>query len=147
MLIAKRGKDTAFLPENTEYYWQTSGTWYKKTSSDTLRWFVFDDRKLYKPKEEVAVKGYIRKMTAGKFGDVEGLGDSANGLEYSVKDPRNNEIAKGTATLNAFGAFDFKFTLPDNANLGYAHIDLSTSSPLVRQQLLASVSDPGVSPA
>jgi len=130
MLIAKRGRDTAFLPENTEYYWQTSGSWYKKEASDSLRWFVFDDRKMYKPKEEVSVKGYIRKMTAGKFGDVEGLGDAASGLEYSVKDPRDNEIAKGTATLNAFGAFDLKFTLPDNANLGNARIDMSTSSPL-----------------
>src|SRR6187399_655281 len=130
MLIAKRGRDTAFLPENTEYYWQASGSWYKKEVSDTLRWFVFDDRKMYKPKEEVSVKGYIRKMTAGKFGDVEGLGDAANGLVYTVKDPRDNEIAKGTASLNAFGAFDLKFTLPDNANLGYARIDLATSSSL-----------------
>ncbi len=128
MLIAKRGKDLAFLPENTEYYWQTSGSWYKKTQSDSLRWFVFDDRKMYKPKEEVAVKGYIRKLTAGKLGDVEALGDAANGLTYSVKDARSNEIASGTGNLNSFGAFDFKFSLPDNANLGYARIDLSTNS-------------------
>lgn len=130
MLIARRGKDVAFLPENADYYWQQSGNWYKKNQPDSLRWFVFDDRKMYKPKEEVAVKGYIRKVTGGKLGDVEGLGDAANGLTYSVKDPRNNEIGKGTANLNAFGAFDFKFTLPDNANLGYARIEFSTSSSL-----------------
>lgn len=130
LLIAKRGKDTAFLPENTEYYWQDSGNWYKKPEYDSLRWFVFDDRKMYKPKEEVAVKGYIRRVNGGKLGDVEGLGDAANGLTWSAKDPRNNEIAKGTATLNAFGAFDLKFTIPDNANLGYARIDLSTNSSL-----------------
>ena len=128
LLIAKRGKDVAFLPENTDYYWQDNGNWYKKSESDSLRWFVFDDRKLYKPKEEVAVKGYIRKITAGKLGDVAGLGDSASGFTYSVKDPRNNEIAKGTGNLNVFGAFDFKFTLPDNANLGNARIDLLTNS-------------------
>ncbi|MGE3467134.1 MAG: MG2 domain-containing protein, partial [Pyrinomonadaceae bacterium] len=130
LLIAKRGRDTAFLPENTEYYWQDNGNWYRKEPSDTLRWFVFDDRKMYKPKEEVAVKGYIRKVTAGKLGDVAGLGDAASGLTWSAKDPQNNEIAKGTANLNAFGAFDFKFKLPDNVNLGYARIDLSTSSSL-----------------
>src|SRR5688572_15714946 len=130
LLIAKRGKDTAFLPENTEYYWQDTGNWYKKGYSDSLRWFVFDDRKMYKPKEEVSVKGYIRKLTGGKLGDVEGLGDAASGLTWSVKDPRNNEIAKGTGNLNAFGAFNFKFKLPDNANLGYARIDLSTNSGL-----------------
>ncbi len=131
LLIAKRGKDVAFLPENTEYYWQDSGSWYKKPDVDSLRWFVFDDRKLYKPKEEVAVKGYIRKVTGGKLGDVEGLGDAASGLTYSVKDSRDNEIAKGTGNLNSFGAFDFKFKLPDNANLGNAHIDLATGSATV----------------
>ncbi len=128
MLIGRRGNDVSFLPENTEYYWQESGSWYKRSDPDSLRWFVFDDRRMYKPKEEVAVKGYIRKITGGKFGDVAGLGDAASGLTYSVKDPRNNEIAKGTANLNAFGAFDLKFTLPDNANLGYARIDLSTNT-------------------
>ncbi len=144
MLIARRGKDVAFLPENTEYYWQDSGSWYKKSESDSLRWFVFDDRKLYKPKEEVSVKGYIRKITAGKLGDVEGLGDAANGITYSVKDPRNNEIAKGTANLNAFGAFDFKFTLPDNANLGYSRIDLTTNTNLPGGSYSHQAADPGI---
>ncbi|MGD9628293.1 MAG: alpha-2-macroglobulin family protein [Pyrinomonadaceae bacterium] len=130
LLVAKRGKDVAFLPENTDYYWQDTGNWYKKQESDSLRWFVFDDRKMYKPKEEVSVKGYIRKITAGKLGDVAELGDAASGVTWSAKDPRNNEIASGTANLNSFGAFDFKFKLPDNANLGYARIDLSTNSSL-----------------
>ncbi|MBK8467441.1 MAG: hypothetical protein IPL32_16615 [Chloracidobacterium sp.] len=128
LLIAKRGKDTAFMPENTEYYWQDSGNWYKKPEYDSLRWFVFDDRKMYKPKEEVSVKGYIRKISGGKLGDVEGLGDAASGLTYSVKDAQNNEIAKGSGNLNSFGAFDFKFSIPDNANLGYSQIELNTNS-------------------
>lgn len=128
MLIAKKGKDIAFLPENTDYYWQQGGSWHKQSQTDYLRWFVFDDRGMYRPKEEVAVKGYIRKITAGKLGDVEGLGDSAKGLNYKVFDSRNNQIANGTGTLNAFGAFDFKFKLPDNANLGYARVEISTTS-------------------
>ncbi len=130
ILIARRGKDSAFLPENSDYYWQDVGSWYKNPQTDQLRWFVFDDRKMYKPNEEVSVKGYIRKWTAGKLGDIEGLGDAASGLTWSVKDPRNNEIAKGTGNLNAFGAFDLKFKLPDNVNLGYARVELSTSSEL-----------------
>ncbi|HTK26585.1 MAG TPA: MG2 domain-containing protein, partial [Pyrinomonadaceae bacterium] len=130
ILIAKRGKDIAFLPENSDYYWADSGNWYKKAENDYLRWFVFDDRKMYRPNEEVSVKGYIRKVTAGKLGDIEGLADAAHGFTYSVKDSRDNEIAKGSGNLNAFGAFDFKFKLPDNANLGYTRIDLSTSSNL-----------------
>ncbi len=130
VLIARRGKDVAFLPENTDYYYQEAGNWFKKSSTDSLRWFVFDDRKMYRPKEEVSVKGYIRVYQGGKFGDIAQLADKASGLTFSVKDSRNNEIAKGTANLNAFGAFDFKFKLPDNANLGYSRIELKTSSSL-----------------
>ncbi|HEX8636859.1 MAG TPA: alpha-2-macroglobulin family protein, partial [Pyrinomonadaceae bacterium] len=129
ILIAKKGKDVAFLPENSDnyYYNLEVGSWYKKTQTDGLRWFVFDDRKMYRPNEEVAVKGYIRVYQAGKFGDIAALGNIADGLTYSVKDSRNNEIVKGTASLNSFGAFDFKFKLPDNANLGQTRIDLETT--------------------
>ncbi|NNE97621.1 MAG: hypothetical protein HKN25_01235 [Pyrinomonadaceae bacterium] len=130
MLIAKKGRDVAFLPENSDYYYRETGNWYQKPQRDYLRWFVFDDRKMYRPKEEVSVKGYIRKITRGELGDVTRLGDSARGLTYSVKDPRNNEIAKGTLNLNAFGAFDLKFKLPDNANLGNSRVELRVDSGL-----------------
>ncbi|MGB7068434.1 MAG: alpha-2-macroglobulin family protein [Pyrinomonadaceae bacterium] len=130
ILVAKRGNDVAFLPENSDYYWQEAGGWYRKTQGESLQWFVFDDRGMYRPNEEVAVKGYLRKLTTGKFGDIEGLGDAASGITYSVKDARDNEIAKGSGSLNAFGAFDLKFKLPDNANLGYWRIDLTTKTKL-----------------
>ncbi len=121
MLIAKLGRDTAFLPENSEYLWNETGSWYRRNVSDDLRWFAFDDRKLYKPKEEVAIKGYIRKVTGGKTGDIQPL-DAPLTYNWTARDPRNNEIAKGTVTTNPFGAFDLKFKLPDNANLGYARV-------------------------
>ncbi|HKP67730.1 MAG TPA: alpha-2-macroglobulin family protein [Pyrinomonadaceae bacterium] len=128
LLVARRGKDVAFLPENSDYYWQDTGNWYSKPDTNSLRWFVFDDRKMYRPKEEVSVKGYIRYVTGGKLGDVQALGDLARGVSWSVRDARDNEIAKGTSNLNAFGAFDLKFKLPDNANLGYTRIDFTTDS-------------------
>ena len=134
LLIARRGKDVAFLPENTDYYWQQEGNWYKKTESDSLRWFVFDDRKMYRPKEEISVKGYVRVYEAGKLGDIASLGDKASGLNYTVYDSRDNEIGKGAANLNAFGAFDFKFKFPDNANLGYSRVELNTNSSLPGNQ-------------
>jgi uncharacterized protein YfaS (alpha-2-macroglobulin family) len=128
MLIAKKGKDTAFLPENTDYYWQEYGSWYKKPQPDSLRWFVFNDRGIYKPKEEVSVKGWIRKIGGGKFGDVETLGNAASSLSYVLRDSRGNEVGKGDAPLNAFGGFDFKMKLPDNMNLGTAQLQLTANS-------------------
>ena len=130
LLIAKKGKDVAFLPENTDYYGQESGSWHKTMLSDSLRWFTFDDRKMYRPKEEVALKGYIRKVTAGKLGDVEPIGDMGGAINYSVKDSQNNEIAKGSTNLNTFGAFDLKFALADNANLGNSRVDFYLDKPI-----------------
>ncbi len=130
ILIARRGKDVAFLPENADYYWQEGGNWYKKNAPNQLRWSVFNDRNMYRPKEEVSVKGYIRVYEGGKLGDIQSLGDKASNINYTVFDSRNNEIGKGAANLNAFGAFDFKFKLPDNANLGYSRVEISTQSSL-----------------
>ncbi len=130
LLLAKKGKDVAFMPENSDYYWQDYGNWYKKPNYDSLRWFVFNDRGIYRPKEEVSIKGYIRVYEGGKLGDIAGLADKANGFNYLVQDSRGNEIAKGTGNLNAFGAFDFKFKLPDNANLGQTNVILTTNTSL-----------------
>lgn len=128
MLIAKKGKDTAFMPENSEYYWQDHGSWQKRPQYDSLRWFAFSDRGIYKPKEEVAIKGWIRKIGAGKFGDVEPLGDTPTAMTYVLRDARNNEVAKGDAQMNAFGGFDFKMKLPDTMNLGNANLQINSGS-------------------
>ncbi|MBX7169566.1 MAG: Ig-like domain-containing protein [Pyrinomonadaceae bacterium] len=130
LLIARKGKDVAFMPEQSEYYWQDYGSWYNKGDYDSYRWFVFNDRGIYKPKEEVTIKGYIRIYQGGKLGDIAELGDKAKNFSYVVNDPRGNEIAKGNGTLNAFGAFDFKFKLPDTANLGQANVIISTNGGL-----------------
>jgi uncharacterized protein YfaS (alpha-2-macroglobulin family) len=123
ILIAKRGKDKAFMPEQSDYYWQDYGNWYKKGVSNYASWFVFDDRKMYRPKEEVSIKGYIRQITGGKLGDVGSFEIPANSnVSYTLTDSRGNKILDGTAPLNAFGAFDFKFKLTDTMNLGYSQL-------------------------
>src|SRR6185369_2515380 len=129
VLIAKKGKDIAFMPEDSTYYWNDYGNWFKKSYSDDLRWFVFDDRKMYRPNEEVSIKGYMRFYEGGKLGDIQPLGDRAGGgINYFVLDSQGNEITKGQANVNAFGAFDFKFKLTDNMNLGMANIRITTAS-------------------
>ncbi len=148
LLIAKRGKDAAFLPENTDYYWQDHGNWYKKVElrfASMVRVRRPQDvqaerrsrRKRLHPQDHWRKTRRCRRAWAMRRA----------GLTWSVKDPRNNEIAKGTGNLNAFGAFDFKFKLPDNANLGYARIDLTTNELACRPRVCTSISDPGISPA
>ena len=126
LLIARLGKDTAFVPENSQYFWQQNGNWVEQKAGKDVSWFVLDDRHLYKPNEEISAKGYVRYVDTSELGDVEKAAEitaDAKKVSYVITDSRGAEIGKGTVDLNAFGAFDMKAKLPDNANLGYAQIE------------------------
>ncbi len=88
---------------------------YTRNSFDTFNWFVFDDRKLYRPKEEVFIKGFARRV--GRDEKMRVVPKFASGdIEYSFKDPRGAEISKGTLKFNEYGAFDLKLSLPGTYN-------------------------------
>jgi uncharacterized protein YfaS (alpha-2-macroglobulin family) len=123
ILVARKGGDVAILPENT-YWWNDRSGWVKRDRGDSLRWFVFDDRKMYRPGEEVHVKGWIRRVGDGKGGDVNLLDAGSARVEYVVKDSRGNDVLKGEARINALGGFDAAFKLPATMNLGYGLLHL-----------------------
>jgi uncharacterized protein YfaS (alpha-2-macroglobulin family) len=123
MLVARRGGETAFLPEYADW-WNTSTSWVRREATDDLRWFVFDDRKMYRPGEEVSLKGWLRRVGGAKNGDIGPLAGGADSVSYTLRDSRGNEVSKGGARLNALGGFDTKFKLPPTMNLGNASLYL-----------------------
>jgi uncharacterized protein YfaS (alpha-2-macroglobulin family) len=123
LIVARAGSDVAILPEQTQY-WNGLGSWFRKDTSDALRWYVFDDRGLYRPGEEVRVKGWIRRVGSAKDGDVGTLNKAAASVSYVLKDSRGNEVTKGNLAINALGGFDFALKLPPTMNLGWANIAL-----------------------
>src|SRR5947209_2365004 len=127
LLVARQGRDVAILPEHDDW-WSSGTSWYKREATDSLRWFVFDDRKMYRPGEEVHIKGWIRKIGGAKLGDVGMPGASAgHTISYTLKDSQGNEITKGTTQINALGGFDTKLKLPGTMNLGYAYLELTAT--------------------
>lgn len=125
LLLAQKGDDIAFVPQNS-YYYQRNDGWRASIESYEARYYVFDDRQMYRPEETVSIKGWIRAITPGPTGDVELLSQSAaTSVNWLVTDPVGNEIAKGNAPLTGLGGFDFQFDLPENVNLGYAQVLLS----------------------
>lgn len=123
LLVARRGQDVAILPERFEWWNRESG-WHKREVTDSLRWYVFDDRKMYRPGEEAHVKGWIRRVGGGTKGDVGPLDDAAANVAYTLYDSRGNEVGKGTVALNALGGFDTVLKLPATMNLGNARLQL-----------------------
>ncbi|MCJ7435870.1 MAG: MG2 domain-containing protein, partial [Anaerolineales bacterium] len=118
-LIAKKGADQAILPRSTYYY---DDGWAASPPNDELRWYVFDDRKMYRPGEEVHIKGWLRRIGGRQNGDVGLVGDLLNSISYQVTDPQGNPLGNGRTDVNAVGGFDFVFTLPQATNLGSAQL-------------------------
>jgi uncharacterized protein YfaS (alpha-2-macroglobulin family) len=126
MLIARQGGKVAFLPENT-HFWNDRGSWSRNERGDHLRWYVADDRRMYKPGEEVKIKGWIRRVGGGEQGDVMGLEGAASRVDWALLDSRGNEIGKGTTQVSALGGFDLSMTLPPTMNLGHATVRFQAS--------------------
>ncbi|MCP4426569.1 MAG: hypothetical protein GY803_18915, partial [Chloroflexi bacterium] len=121
ILIARQGDDEAILP-NSPYYWDDYA-WRANPPLDELRWYVFDDRHMYRPGEEVHLKGWMRQIGGKQDGDVD-LFTGGQTVAYTLTGPQGNEILTGQTQPNALGGFDLAFTLPENANLGYANLQL-----------------------
>lgn len=108
---------TCFLPNHTSQYGAHNG-WRRHSLSPTSRWFLFDDRGLYKPKETVHLKGYVRSWQRGPKGQLTTPGKGGSEVSWSVHDPRGNKIREGKTKVNELGAIEVSFDLPDNTNLG-----------------------------
>ncbi|MCB0085080.1 MAG: hypothetical protein KDE47_29270, partial [Caldilineaceae bacterium] len=122
LLVARKGDDVAILPQSS----YSGGGWQRMPVQDELAWYVWDDRQMYRPGEEVHVKGWVRRVGGQPDGDVILL-TGQDALSYIVSDPQGNQLTTGSAELNAAGGFDLAFTLPENANLGYANLQLTLS--------------------
>ena len=90
-----------------------------------LAWYVFDDRGLYRPGEQVSFKGWLRSIDHGKHGDLGGVAGSVTSVAFAVTDHGGGQIAEGSATVNPAGGFDARFTVPATAQLGDATIELT----------------------
>ncbi len=127
-LTARNGADQAILPRST-YYWYDDA-WVAAPPADSLRWYVFDDRQMYRPGEEIHLKGWLRRIGGRQDGDVELVGSSLSSINYQITDPFGNELGNGQVDVNALGGFDFAFTIPQATNLGAAQIYLTAAGNL-----------------
>ncbi len=127
-LVASQGSDQAILTRSG-YYWDDS-TWASRPVSDELRWYVFDDRQMYRPGEEVHIKGWLRRIGGKQNGDVSLPGDAVSAVTFTITEPQGNQIGTGQANVNGLGGFDFSFTIPQAVNLGQAYINLQAQGGL-----------------
>ena len=121
ILVARDGDDVAILPS----LFGGNG-WQGSERSDQTRWYVLDDRGVYRPGETVRLKGWVRRLTTSGDGRLELLdvADQTPRVEWTAYDAQGNEIDQGAADVNALGGFDTTIELPVAANLGAAYVEL-----------------------
>ena len=126
VIVAQKGADVAMLPRDTSV-WRPDDGWYKRSRDPSLRWMVFDDRRLYRPGETVTIKGWLRRVTGDKASTLGGLEKLPGRVTWTVKDSRGEKLVNGSAKVSRLGGFDTSFALPSTMNLGSARVELTAT--------------------
>ncbi len=114
VLLATRGDESAIIGLQAT----------RQTVLDESRWYVFDDRQVYRPGETMRVKGWVRRLTLSSDAHLEALDPDAT-VGYTVMDAYGVELLKGEVPLSTLGGFDLELDLPATANVGPASVSLS----------------------
>jgi uncharacterized protein YfaS (alpha-2-macroglobulin family) len=115
-LWANAGGRTSFLIAD----WYDG--WTERSDSDEGRWYIFDDRGIYRPGETVRITGWVRRFAWSEDAQLALYGDAVT-VGYTAWDPQGNELASGSTDLNALGGFNLTIDLPDASNLGHAWVE------------------------
>lgn len=75
--------------------------------------YVFTERGIYRPGDDVQIVGMVRDKSKGQFVIPAGMD-----VEVKITDPNGKDLYKQPAKLSEFGSFHFPFKLPENAKIG-----------------------------
>ncbi|MGH2898177.1 MAG: hypothetical protein ACRDMZ_05835, partial [Solirubrobacteraceae bacterium] len=98
-LIARRAGDVSFVTNNGG--WGADGGWVRQGKNTSTAWYVTDDRRMYRPGEEVSLKGWLRLVDPGKNGDIGSIAGQVSSVSYRVADSRGNQLLTGSAPVDA----------------------------------------------
>ena len=113
-IVARRGNDVSFIPYNayslrTDYSkFAIDGVY--ASDSNTLNAFLFSDRGIYRPGEDVIIGGIVKDKT---FKSLSGIP-----VKFEISDPRGRSVLEKTFSLKSDGMFDIKYPVSESATLG-----------------------------
>jgi uncharacterized protein YfaS (alpha-2-macroglobulin family) len=109
--VIKSGTDTAIISSWSD----TLNRAYGGYSNNKV--YVYTDRPIYRPGQEVFIKGIYRLNYDGEFSF-----DANEPVQLAVSDSRGEQIYTKNATVNKYGTWNASFTLPKDAALGGYYI-------------------------
>ncbi|HEY5935139.1 MAG TPA: MG2 domain-containing protein, partial [Kofleriaceae bacterium] len=95
--------------------WNFNVSYDRDPAPAKLRGFMHTDRGLYRPGEEVHVKGLARVT---KLGEPLAVPAQGKPVKVTVEGPQGKTVIETEAKLSAFGGFWFDLDLPGDARLG-----------------------------
>ncbi|MFH1235006.1 MAG: MG2 domain-containing protein [Candidatus Diapherotrites archaeon] len=107
IFIAKKDNSFAYVQS---YY-------YGGENAERKQVYLFTDRPIYRPNQEVHFKGIIWETGTGS------QAVAGETLSVTIRDAKWNEVFKGEFTTNEFGSFEGTFTLADEPPLGSYYIE------------------------
>jgi uncharacterized protein YfaS (alpha-2-macroglobulin family) len=116
-LWANAGERTALLADPWGETWQATEV------DDEGRWYVFDDRGVYRPGETAHLTGWVRRFAWSGEQRLQ-LYDEGVSVAWTASDPQGAEIGTGTAPLDTLGGFTIDVEIPAGSNLGQAWVEL-----------------------
>jgi len=124
-VIARRGEDSAILPSRL---WGLGHytSWVRTPWEAQKYWYTFDDRGLYRPGEPAHIKGFLRRRDKSESSAL--LMPVEKRVRFQVVSEQGKVYAEGASELSAQGGFHIGFTLPRDAELGYATLRVSTQT-------------------
>ncbi len=124
-LVARQGNDCAILPKSLSIRGDVTN-WTRSDRGNSLVWYVYDDRHLYRPGETLHLKGWIRVADEHSTGDLLPLGQPPQTITYTLKDFQETELFTGSTQTNAYGGFDLELQLPETISTGQTWIEFKT---------------------
>lgn len=97
--------------------------WQASPRGDETRWYLFDDRGVYRPGDTMRLTGWVRNLDVDEGYQLRRF-DGDLQVDYLVRDSRGAEIASALAAVNDLGGFHLDVQIPPGANLGAAWVEL-----------------------
>lgn len=107
VIIGREGDSTAFVD-----------FWVGQRSASQNRIYIYTDRSVYRPGDEISFKGVIRTLNGSRY-----RVPPSGPVEIEIRDPDENLIERQTLTSNAQGSFHSKFTTLEEATPGSFRIE------------------------
>lgn len=120
-IVARRANDVSFIPYDNPYdrrveysKFDVDGTYASPTTA--LNAFLFTDRGIYRPGEDVIIGGIVKNKS---FKPLPGVP-----VKLELRDARGRIAFEKTFSLTSDGMFDIKYSVPNTAPIGEYNFQL-----------------------